>query len=317
MSLVDKTVRSKQSQTPPSEIETRHHLSVGGYDRDSGQYELFAVDSEGRQKVATGLEFPTTAGGGGNSYHTNAPGQDDFVVTPTADSTIVVISAIGFSIDALNVMGGKYVEVWRTADNSIEDVPLTSIKVTDNGDGTFDVDFADLGTNFATGDKVLLRLLGPDKNRDSTLDSEKVVRIDADRLDQTDPDPVIDADDLVDGTTRYEFDFQGYKHASFHIFMNAATKTAHHNKLVLTMWATNNKDADISADTSWVDVSTDYLGAANITVDSSVSDPDPKESVHFIKDAAVPLKFMFKVVATVGTPTDENNEISILARKSS
>jgi len=66
------------------------------------------------------------------------------------------------------------------------------------------------------------------------------------------------------------------------------------------VWATNNADADDSADTDWVDVSSTITGAASKAANNATL-----EEIYFIDTNMIPLKYMVKTV-TVSGGTDTN-----------
>ena len=75
---------------------------------------------------------------------------------------------------------------------------------------------------------------------------------------------------------------QGYKDLSTHRKFTAG------GTVVMTLWGTNNADADDSADTDWVDITGDYLAKA-VSGTSEVA--EVSENIFF-------LKLMIKIITT-------------------
>jgi hypothetical protein len=78
---------------------------------------------------------------------------------------------------------------------------------------------------------------------------------------------------------------EGFKDLSMHWKFTAG------GTVTMTLWATNNSDADDSADTDWVDVSGDYLTK---TLTGSVEQAEVVENIFF-------QKLMVKIVTTGST----------------
>jgi len=67
---------------------------------------------------------------------------------------------------------------------------------------------------------------------------------------------IVDAADVAVATYRYVIDTSYYNQFSLH-YKNTADDAD--NTVTLTVRASNNPDADATADTNWLDVSTDVL----------------------------------------------------------
>jgi hypothetical protein len=120
--------------------------------------------------VGTNIPRPTSGGaggaGGGSIVYTNAAG--DFIATPTNGAATITITGLPFTLEAIHVMGGS-IEKKAVTTNLISTLNPTTISVSSG--------VITLGgiANFATGDEVIVTLIGPDKAYDRTLDIQKVV----------------------------------------------------------------------------------------------------------------------------------------------
>ena len=79
----------------------------------------------------------------------------------------------------------------------------------------------------------------------------------------------------------------------------------------MTFWATNNEDADDSADTDWVDISNTLFGAANISANNTTT-----EGIYFLDTAMIPLRYMVKVVYAYGGGGAADNSTDVYVKKS-
>jgi hypothetical protein len=95
---------------------------------------------------------------------------------------------------------------------------------------------------------------------------------------------------------------EGYKDLSLH------WKIANSNAgdtITLTLWATNNAAADDSADTDWVDVTSDFLTKTLTVTNGTVEQYEQVENIF-------PLKLMVKVVTASAGAT---NAIDLYIKK--
>ncbi len=103
--------------------------------------------------------------GGGAIVYTNAAG--DFTATVTNGAKTITITGLPFTLEALHVVGGAIKKIAVTT-NVVTTVPLTNVSVSG---GVITLPNAD---NFATGDIVMVTLIGPDKAYDTALDNQLV-----------------------------------------------------------------------------------------------------------------------------------------------
>ena len=126
--------------------------------------------------------------GGGSIVYTNAA--DDFVATITNGTKNITITGLPFTLEPKHVVGGSIKKIAVTTD-IVTDVVLTDVVV---AAGVITV--ADEGVNFATGDEVVVTLIGPDKHYDKGLDTDKSTTDNPDYAHYTDVEQIINAADL-------------------------------------------------------------------------------------------------------------------------
>lgn len=104
---------------------------------------------------------------------------------------------------------------------------------------------------------------------------------------------------------RFVIPFESYRHMSIHYKLVANDA---HNSCYMKLYATNNDDADDTADTDWVDVTNDVFGAVQIDADG-IGDAAAatEEGIGFITNDIVALKYMIKVVAECDNGTQDND----------
>jgi hypothetical protein len=147
--------------------------------------------------------------------------------------------------------------------------------------------------DFVTGDTVEVSLFAGDKAYDEAGDQALNFVTNQDSQNYTSPEHLIDESNLVAASYRYVIPGEGYRYMSRHWkLVGSATDT-----VTMTMWATNNADADDSADTDWFDVSASFLGAANKASVSATAEEDGSVNNTPIQY----LKYMVKIVVTGGT----------------
>ena len=229
---------------------------------------------------ATGAAAST--GGGSSTYST---AQGDFTATTTTGTTNITITGLPFTLEAKHVVNGAIKRIDSSGVVTAVDTGTVSVS-----GGVITLSEAD---NFAAGDTVVVSLTGPDKAYDEALDANIVYVLNPDYANYTSAEHLVDVSAVGDAvTSRYVIPMEGYKHLSMHIKL--ATTNAG-DTITLTVFATNNSDADDSADTDWVDVSTTILGAANKSANNSTT-----EEIYFVDTALIPLKFMVKTVTVSG-----------------
>jgi hypothetical protein len=211
-------------------------------------------------------------GGGGNNTWSSASG--DFTATATAGTKTITISGLSWTPGWENILSATK----QAADGTVSALNTSSITVSG---GVVTLANED---DFELGDTVSLTLIGPDKGYDESGDQSLAFVTNQDSEKWTSVEHLIDL--AVDADTyRYVIPMEGFKDLSMHWKFTAG------GTVTMTLWATNNSDADDSADTDWVDVSGDYLTK---TLTGSVEQAEVVENIFF-------QKLMVKIVTTGST----------------
>ncbi len=248
--------------------------------RQQREYNKFVQRDDGRTAIAVDIESADQGGGGvggGNTVYSNASG--DF--TATANSGAKTITVSGFSVSAENVVPG----VAYVADSSgnVSKLPLTNISVSSNV-----ITLSDMDANFASGDEVVLFLIGAPREHDSGTDSKKVFEINPlseHHLEET----LADETNGTDGTYYYYVDMDGYKHFSSQLELSGGSGTC-----TVTVEATNQDDGTAAASCTYQDVTSGLFNAASYTA-----------SDFLIADTAQSFKYIrYKVTASTGGAND-------------
>jgi len=124
---------------------------------------------------------------------------------------------------------------------------------------------------------------------DEGIDAQKVFVLNPDYEHYTESEHLVDFAAVGAATSRYVIPMEGYRFASIHAKLTAGAGDTN----TMTVWASNNPDADDSADTDWVDISTDVIGAASLAAANST-----EEAIYFIDISTIPMKLMIKIVTT-------------------
>jgi len=233
--------------------------------------------------------------GGGNNTWSNPQG--DFTATANAGGKTITIVGLDWTIEPMHVASGVVKLIDSSGD--VSDLATTNVVVASNVITLGDID------DFVSGDTVVVTLVGPDKAYDNSLDAQIVSVLNPEYANYTTPEHLIDLSAQAAITARYEIPFEGYKNLSLHyklVNSNAG------DTITMTMWATNNADADDSADTDWIDVSTTMLGAASKSVNNA-----SLEEIAFGSTNLIPLKFMIKIVTLTGG--SNTNAIDVYVKK--
>ena len=168
------------------------YVTPSGYRALGVTGEIMLVDSDGEEVISLG---GSGGGGGGNNTYSNASG--DFVATITNATTNITITGLPFTLEAIHVVTGSVKKI-DTSDD-VTDVPLTNVTV---AAGVITLADAD---DFATGDVVMVTLIGPDKAYDVDLDNQLVAVQNPDYAHYTDVENIISQTNLgitatADGT---------------------------------------------------------------------------------------------------------------------
>lgn len=119
---------------------------------------------------------------------------------------------------------------------------------------------------------------------DYSIGATKVVETNPDYAHYTSSFQLINDTDIAAATYRKVFNRESYRGASLHLRCSGG--------VTMTVWASNDPDADTTADTGWVDISSSVLGAASI-VDT--------EGLYFIDTDQMTDKMMIKYVTSDAT----------------
>lgn len=142
------------------------------------------------QSTASGSSSGSSVGGGSSTY-SNAQG--DFTATITDATKNITIAGLPFTLEDIHVVGGSIKKI--TSAGVVSTVPLTTVTVSA---GVITVSDAD---NFATGDSVLVYLVGPDKAYDEDVDANLVFQTNPNYEHYTSVEHLINESNLgIDGT---------------------------------------------------------------------------------------------------------------------
>lgn len=221
--------------------------------------------------MVSGVSLGSSGGGGSDNIYSNASG--DFVATPTVGAKTITITGLPYTLTAIQVAGGSLKKI--NAAGEVSTLNMSSVAVSG---GVITLAGED---NFETGDQILASLAGPDKAYDEALDSDITTVLNPDYEKWTSQELLIDL--AVDAeTNRFVIPMEGYKDLSTHRKITAG------GTVDITLWGTNNPDADDTADTDWVDITADYFAKAT----SGTSEvAEVSENIFF-------MKLMIKVVTT-------------------
>jgi len=127
----------------------------------------------------------------------------------------------------------------------------------------------------------------------SSLGANQVHDLNATHENYTSVEHIVDEVDAASGDFRYAFNMEGYNYASVHRKCSGGC--------TMKIFASNDSTAVTGADTGWVDVSSDVLGATGM-VDS--------EDIYFIDTSQKPLQWMVKY-----SLSDATNAVDVWIRR--
>jgi len=215
-----------------------------------------------------------SAGGGASVWST---AQGDFVATTTTSTKNITVTGLPWTLAWENVSGVK------KQDSAGEVTTLKVSNVTVSGSVITLGDEVD----FSAGDTVSVTLTGPDKAYDEGIDSQIVSVLNPDSANWTSPEHLVDlAEDAV--TQYFVIPMEGFKDLSKH------WKFTGGGVVTMTLWGTNNADADDSAVTDWVDITGDYLSKTLTVSAGTIEFAEVIENLFF-------LKVMVRLVTTGST----------------
>lgn len=144
--------------------------------------QVMLIDSDGDEITS----FGGSGAGGGDTVYSNASG--DFVATTTDDTKNITITGLPFTLEDIHVAGGFIKKI--SSAGVVTDLSLSNVEV---AGGVITLDDID---DFATGDTVLVAIVGPDKAYDVDLDNRLVSVQNPDYAHYTDVEHLIDEEDL-------------------------------------------------------------------------------------------------------------------------
>ena len=132
----------------------------------------------------------------------------------------------------------------------------------------------------ATGDILHIQVWTPMLAYDEGLDSNITTVLNPDSASWTSPEHLVDISAQVAATLRYVIPLEGFKDLSCHWkFSNSNAG----DTVTMTLWATNNADADDTADTDWVDVTGDYFTKTLTVTNGTIEFAEVLENFFFLK----------------------------------
>jgi hypothetical protein len=221
----------------------------------------------------------SAAGGGGSTTYGSALG--DFSAVATVGTKNITITGLPFTLEWEHI---------SKVEKQDSDGDVTSLDISNR---TVSGGVITLGNidDFVSGDDVAVMLTGPPKAYDEAADADLAFVTNPDSEKWTSPEHLVDISAQTAGTLRYVIPMEGFKDLSMHWkFSNSNAG----DTVTMTLWATNNADADDSADTDWVDVSGDYLSKTLTVTNGTIEFAEVLDNLFFLK-AMVKL-----VVASVG-----------------
>lgn len=121
-------------------------------------------------------------------------------------------------------------------------------------------------TPFVTGDQYEIGISTVPTGHDVANDAIKTEELTPAKTNYTNSETLVSEVDQATATTnRYIFDVSdsGYRFWSLHYKVFADTAD---DDTTITLWGTNNDAADDTADTDWIDITNDLIGAATLNV---------------------------------------------------
>jgi len=314
-----------------------------------------------------------SAGGGNNTYSTAS---NDFIATPTVGAKTITITGLPFILEAKHVIAGWVKK--RTSTGVVSTVATANVVVSGGV-----VTLSEESNNFASGDEIIMTLVGADKAYDQVLDNQLVNVQNPDYAHTTSVETLASGTNLgtraqhtggvnaaalattgtafsnanvaigykaynttdgsnatvtsvsalamigtlaggvendwdtgdfanLPGASRFEISMDTYKNLSIHYKMTTGTAA---DKMVMQIWGTNNAAATVDDDTSWVNLSADFLGSlAGVSVTGIAAS---LEDILFIDINLTVLKLMVKLVSECSTNGAFSNAYDIYVKKAS
>jgi len=213
----------------------------------------------------------------------------------------ITITGLNFTLEAIHV---GY--IFNITQNLLLFAPINNFPgiTVSGGVVTYDSSKAEL----ASGDILHIQLFPPNYGKDA--DGVRFVYVtNPEYAHNAGPEVLVEEEDqIVDTVNRYVIPFVDYTNMGLYIKLFADTAD---DQVVLTVWATNDADADDSADDGWADVSQDVLGAASMDCSN-----ETLEEFHWIDTDMPCLKYMIKLVyGQSSSGITENNSADVIIFK--
>lgn len=124
------------------------------------------------------LPVSRDGGDGPNMYYSVPTGNPDFNVTVSAGTRTIRMTNVGYIPDAGCIALPDNVKVMICGSTEvIRQIPTNPIRVTSGNSGVFNVTFSGMTFTFNATDVIAMKMIGPTKNRDSSLNAEQVTDI--------------------------------------------------------------------------------------------------------------------------------------------
>ena len=288
--LID-SVKTDQKANTLATTSEKAYTAVGGFDTENNVNRALRMDGDGNLLIAD-ANAGGAAVGGGDIVFTNAASDFD-VAFGDADSIVITNVSTGFTVEAIHVASVERI----TTAGVKSTVPLTSVVVVEAPADTFTVTLADAEAAFVNTDTYVVYLIGPAKNRDASLDTEKTTRQNPEWAHYTAPTDILSGTPheltaAFDETGIPEIAMSGYDQLGLYLVVDIGTTSTNVQMRILHKHESGGTDAYREI----------YLGspAANITSinlnDYEVStDADQKFKINIPVSATTPyVQIQFK-----------------------
>ncbi len=148
--------------------------------------------------VTVDQPLPVSRGGGDglNTYYSVPTGNPDFNVTVSAGTRTIRMTNVQFTPDATCIALPDDVKVLICGTTEVvRRIPTTRIRVTPGASGIYNVTFSGMTFTFNATDIIAMKMIGPTKNRDASLNINQVGEVAPDRAQRN------VQDNLVTGVT--------------------------------------------------------------------------------------------------------------------
>jgi hypothetical protein len=234
------------------------------------------------QSMVSGVSLGGSSGASGDGVYSS--GSQSFTATPTVGANTVTITGYPYTFDETHVLS-----VTKYSSAGVKET-LNMSQVTVSG-GVITLVSED---NFVTGDTVKVYLEGPYRSYDQAGDQDVTFVTNQDSEKWTSPEHLVDISAQGAADLRYVIPMRGYKDLCPHWkFSNSNVG----DTITMTIWSTNNADADDSADTDWVERTTDWLTKTLTVTNGTIEFMEEIENINA-------LKVMIKLVVVSAAATN-------------